>query len=176
MALWGVPYFSVVLYAVYSTLRPTRQLANGQLSPRPPPQLTPPSALRRAGLWICSQNAGFYIHIYRMSLMLLEGLGILTIPAVARDCAFNIILDMVTRAMFGLCEPYDLRAVVIISLLADLPILCLFYSRMQVPNVMLSVASSWLSFVSMQAAMSFMFPPRTVLSPTVANGGKMKAQ
>ena len=169
MALWGVPYFSVVLYAVYSTLRPTRQLANGQLSPRPP--------LRRAGLWICcSQNAGFYIHIYRMSLMLLEGLGILTIPAVARDCAFNIILDMVTRAMFGLCEPYDLRAVVIISLLADLPILCLFYSRMQVPNVLLSVASSWLSFVSMQAAMSFMFPPRTVLSPTVANGGKMKVQ
>ena len=172
LALLGMPYLGILMHACFWPAN-RRQRANGQpLLVRSPPQ----SMLCRVGWWISSQNAGFYLNIYRTSIMLCEGLGILCLPTVAYSVASNLVLDLVQRALYGLCEPYDLRTVICFSLFADLPALYLYYSRMQVPYVLLSVAGQFLSFISMQAAMSFFFSPRIALSPAVANDRRVKVE
>lgn len=119
--------------------------------------------------WLLCQAPGFYLHVFRVCLVSAQSAGLLDIPIIAQEVALNFTLDMAQKAMYGLIEPYDIRAAVVLTLLGEMPAYYLYYSCMNVPNLLLSVFSLGAVFLAAQAASSHLFKTSQVPKASAAS-------
>ena len=160
LLLFNVPYVAILLHSLWSFIR--RQPPPVQDLPPPHPK----SIFQRCIFWLSSQALGFYLNLYRLCLVYAQVAGFLAVPTIAMDVAMNFRLDLAQKAMYGLIEPYNIKAALVLTLLGELPAYLLYYSCMNVSNLFVSAFGLSAVFLGTQAAASmYLFAQPTTLVP-----------
>ena len=177
LIILSVPYALLVLYAIWVRLKPTS--IQPALDTDTPPSATAPLK-KRALYWIRTQDWGFYLFFYRSAaLVLVHYLLPMELPIVALEVVSNPFSDLVGKAVWSLCEPFDPWLAVPLAFLVDFPAFYLFYRRISiVPSPLWSSFIQSVVFAVAQVVMAFIYRPmrpQNVTTQSVHAASKQKA-